>query len=433
MRKYQQLLLIIISVISIISLVQYRNEYLRLRYVLQVLNFFGSPNNIIDNNCISLNESFVNSEANFYKYSDPSPLWFNFEKHYLYSAFWEIKDPDSGRKAVKILAVGEESSFRNYQCRIWFDEGNTVKSKDGEFTYQMVSKSSSSEVFYYLYCEAPPVTEFDGFPYGVLLTSDSGVKRFVPIFVQPHDTDTIVACVKPDLTALPKFSIVEFMIYYNIIGVQDFIVYDVGLQHTILHSIQALSGLEGFSRSVSILSWNFPFTDLELQDEVIRADCLARSSDKSTTLVLGWDEYLVPKSLTSLSGLIQGDTSTKYETKTLACCTEMNDDKAAEKTWPTSLRKTRCIPQTKRAVLYHHPNVRSPMKQEELPPASLSLHIYRTCDPEEKHVKLIYEPVMAKYLGKFIAHKLMALWNSGSLVRHHAVHLQGINLSSLVS
>jgi hypothetical protein len=65
---------------------------------------------------------------------------------------------------------------------------------------------------------------------------------------------------------------------------QDFIVYDVGLQHTILHSIQALSGLEGFSRSVSILSWNFPFTDLELQDEVIRADCLARSSGMLITI-----------------------------------------------------------------------------------------------------------------------------------------------------
>lgn len=123
MRKYQQLILIIVSIISIVSLVQYRNEYLRLRYVLQVLNFFGSPNSIIDNNCISLNESFVNSEHNFYKYSDPSPIWYNFEGYFLYSAFWEIKDADNGKRAVKILAVGPESSFQNYKCRIWFDEG----------------------------------------------------------------------------------------------------------------------------------------------------------------------------------------------------------------------------------------------------------------------------------------------------------------------
>lgn len=84
----------------------------------------------------------------------------------------------------------------------------------------MVSKSNPSEVFYYLYCESPLLDEFDGFPHGVLLTSNTGLKRFVPIFEQPHDTDAIVACVKPDLTALPKFNIVEFMIYYNIIGVQ---------------------------------------------------------------------------------------------------------------------------------------------------------------------------------------------------------------------
>lgn len=433
MRKYQQLLLIIISVISIISLVQYRNEYLRLRYVLQVLNFFGSPNDVIDNNCVSLNESFINSENNFYKYSDPAPIWYNFEKHYLYSAFWEAKHPDSGINAVKILAVGPESSFKNYKCRIWIDEGNTVKSKQGEFTYQMISRSSFSEVFFYLYCESPPITEFDGFPHGVLLTSDTGLKRFVPVFQQPHDSDSIVACVKPDLTALPKFNIVEFISYYNIIGVKDFIIYDTGIQHSILHSIQALSGHEGFSRSVSILNWNFPFSDLELQDEVIRADCLARSSDRSTTMVLAWEEFLVPKMLPSLTGLIQGDTSTKYETKTLICCTEINDDKTAEKTWPTSLRKTRCIPQGKRAVLYHHPNVRAPMRNEELPPTSLSLHVYRTCDQEEKHVKLVYEPIMAKFLGKFLTHKLMALWNSGSLVRHHALHMKGINLPSLVS
>ena len=44
MRKYYRAILLITAVISLISLLFYRHEYNRLRYVLEVVNYFGQPN-----------------------------------------------------------------------------------------------------------------------------------------------------------------------------------------------------------------------------------------------------------------------------------------------------------------------------------------------------------------------------------------------------
>lgn len=42
MRKYQQLLLLLVSIISVTVLLIYKSENNRLKYVLEVVNFFGA-------------------------------------------------------------------------------------------------------------------------------------------------------------------------------------------------------------------------------------------------------------------------------------------------------------------------------------------------------------------------------------------------------
>jgi hypothetical protein len=43
MKKYQQLLIIALGLLSFVSFLIYKHEYDRLRHVLQVLEVFGSP------------------------------------------------------------------------------------------------------------------------------------------------------------------------------------------------------------------------------------------------------------------------------------------------------------------------------------------------------------------------------------------------------
>lgn len=98
MRKYQQLLLILVSVISVTVLIVYRSENERLQHVLNVVNFFG-------NRDISLVK--IENFSNFsYKFDYPLPTWLYLgNEFHAYSAFWKKNDLVAGGEVIA-LAIG---------------------------------------------------------------------------------------------------------------------------------------------------------------------------------------------------------------------------------------------------------------------------------------------------------------------------------------
>lgn len=109
MRKYQQLLLVLVSIISISVLIIYRSENERLNHVLTVINFLGTRESI-DFKKISENL------ANFtYRFDYPLPSWVSLGSDFhAYSAFWKKNDLLKGGDAVA-LVVGSVHAKVDFQ------------------------------------------------------------------------------------------------------------------------------------------------------------------------------------------------------------------------------------------------------------------------------------------------------------------------------
>jgi hypothetical protein len=96
MRKYQQLLLLIITIVSTIVLIVYRSENNRLQNVLNVINFFGQK---------EINLLKIENYSNFsYRFDYPQPSFINLDSDFHgYSAFWKKNDLIAGGEVVAIV------------------------------------------------------------------------------------------------------------------------------------------------------------------------------------------------------------------------------------------------------------------------------------------------------------------------------------------
>lgn len=431
MRKYHQLLLLIITVVSLTTLLMYRREYLKLRYVLEVLNYFGNPQGGGED-CLVLNDTFIANERRKTYFSLPKPSWIKVSQHFVYSSFWEV---EGDRLHVRALAIGPPSAFTNFECHVWFDHGDNLSSVMGKFGYSLrsipkyfnESKEQQSINIYELFCE-PVETIAQGLPYGLVLIYKRGAtqtKTLIPIFKSDipdrKNIDKVVVCVRADVTGTSKSSVVEFISYHQGVGVTDFIVYDNGLQYKILSKLETLAGMKGFSKSISTLHWNFPYSDLDAESTILEMDCLARTSGRvETVAVLNWDEYVVPKSQYSINKMMSEATPSKkipvqFELKSFICCTDLKDDRRAEKSWPVALRKTQMMPiKVRKQLLIEYPMVGIEPSNYNLPLERGVVHIYRPCTGLKTITK--HDTIMARYLGSMITSKLIKMWKSGSLL-----------------
>lgn len=112
MRKYQQLLLVLVSVISVTVLIVYRSENERLNHVLNVVNFFGNRDSI------NLNLVKIENYSNFtYRFDFPLPSWgYLGNEFHAYSAFWKKNDLVDVGEAIA-LAVGSVHGNVLFQVR----------------------------------------------------------------------------------------------------------------------------------------------------------------------------------------------------------------------------------------------------------------------------------------------------------------------------
>ena len=97
MRKYQQLLLVIISLISVCILLMYRSENSKLKYVLEYVNFFGRSDSV---DLMVLRSG--GGEDNQHVYDDPLPMWTRLgDDFHGYSSFWRKNEFAAGGEVVR--------------------------------------------------------------------------------------------------------------------------------------------------------------------------------------------------------------------------------------------------------------------------------------------------------------------------------------------
>lgn len=393
MKKYYQLLLIIVCFVSIIALLVYRQQYNHLRYVLEVLNFFGKPGGTNDGdicafgiNSSILAQSLENRQMALLDL--PSHFQRIDDYHYAYSSFWRQNTPhsDIDKKSEyfgvsNTIVLGSKHAKQNFRCHF------LMESEDrpiiGKFSFsRMESKANIKEnkdfVLFIFHCK---LTRPLGYPYAVSFYPNSDTNPyFSPLIkminlnkensksnnveyrVSFDDNFKIAACVMPTvLPTITKKSVMEFLSFHKLIGITEFHIYDNSLPASIIEKITLLpSEITGFT--VNILPFNFPFSSedsYQLMRDLAEWDCTFRNLNRnrkfeennvhskeriSHIVHLSWDEFIVPRYHYLLKPFLSqyevGKDNIKLQLPTLHFCLNQRDDPKVGSDYPTIIKKT---------------------------------------------------------------------------------------------
>ncbi|XP_055624683.1 uncharacterized protein LOC129767634 [Toxorhynchites rutilus septentrionalis] len=303
MRKYQQLALVLVSISCIAILLVYKSENNRLKYVLEVVNIFGRTDAAA---LIRIDNSSRYRDVS-YDLDNPLPVWQRVGHDvYVYSAFWQKNDLQAGGTVVS-LAVGLEQAMVNFKCQVQHGSKDIVT---GKFLFMRVENPTGSivkpngEVFviYKFLCK---IKRDFGHPTEVVFTDTAhSIKRFIPLRVIDSKSIsqkmTMTACVDLNnyLELEEEFrepsAVLQYFLHHQIIGVDDFIVYNSNALDSSTASILYNHGIK-----INLLPYNFPFdlTNKQQNRQLIEMDCLMRNFNAAKyTFVSAINEYLYPSS-----------------------------------------------------------------------------------------------------------------------------------------
>lgn len=337
MRKYYQAALVVIAIVSLVSLLFYRHEYNKLRYVLEVFNYFGKPyEKDGETNCTDKEAIFAKFNT---KFDEPLSSWQRLSNDlYAYSAY-NIREGE-----IQIIGFGSPSSVKDMQCKIFFK--NETRPSLGSFSYLSIDSNvdvaHANENFnykgYHLYCTYTS----NKIPTGVILFTKSDTSlndiSILPIKSQSHslNNSNVGVCIAPPLSKpMELMQMIGFVNFHDIIGVDNFIVYDFGIPIELNSNFKELSTAQNPYRKFTYtnIPWNFPFPGVlpNVIKDLIQADCLYRTYNKIMYVItLSWEEYIVLRYHHTLADLMADFNKSRmkadrYKLKTSTFCTQQAD------------------------------------------------------------------------------------------------------------
>lgn len=432
MRKYYQLILVIVCFVSIVTLLIYRHEYYRLRYVLEVLNIFGKPglseiefcgpgfnatmlSEIVRNTSMEVRETpplFQQIDENFYSYSAFLRSYQKYEK----------LTPDAHN--IDTIVVGKANIKPNFRCNIWLE--NTDKPKVGRFSFKIASESEKDYQLYIFQCY---LTKNLGKPKGVsFYVNDYNINPIhAPIIKviqvntkrKPREHSSIrfvnnivpAVCVIPNqVPIISRDAFIEFLVYHHMMGVNYFTIYDSMISEDIIRRLNLLPP-DITQWEIQFFPLNYPYVfakSYSIVKNVIELDCLFRhfrldkeeSNKASHALVLSWDEFLVPRVHSNIKAVIDDFDPTRklrtIELKPLLFCLNQEIDGNTDIGYPDIMRKSHyyVTPQVLKSVFIR--NLDSMVTFEDIynltsasqvaPLEIIAAHKYTECrDPKTFH------------------------------------------------
>jgi hypothetical protein len=447
MKKYYQLALVIISLVSVVTLLFYRHEYNRLRYVLEVLNFFGKPggqqSSRTSDDCIIGNSS---QDKEFLNFAEPEPAWQRLSNtHFLYSAYWEVS---GNERRVKALSIEFGDGIPDFACSFWFEDGDT--SVLGTFSFSVIeTKEAVRETLknnnkpkitgYYLYCKGKDINNA---LYGVSFYNADDIvpsKVFIPVYYTKEESSlsnsTAICIVTSPTQRLLKSAVAEFLSYHQFVGVTNYIIYNGGLPSKVLSALRGAEIWKGLGLSISVLLWNFPVYSQEAEGVarlVMEKDCLLRTMGRvHNVAVLTWEEYIVPRYHHLLPSMLDDfdsgwKTVSRFEIQVITFCVEFPDDEQAEPGSPLIFRKTRYskVGNRERPFYVYRPHLTSASSRElavttqHVPQGIAAVHRYARCFHNRKPVAeqaYLNEPAMLRFSGDLKRSNLLKAWSKSRL------------------
>ncbi|XP_071454791.1 uncharacterized protein [Hetaerina americana] len=393
MKKYYQLGLIIVSLLSVTALIFYRHEYHRLRYVLEVLNFFGDPGQKSKQDdgrsCLQAPIG-INSGVGVYA------SWQRVSNFlYVYSAFW-----DSVSAQVKAIAVNNESeSLDSLECRLWY--ADNIEAKHGDVQIRPEDLGGSS--FKYLFCKDPDAQK--GVPQYVAfsLKKEHLPGATIPVLQNsvPRSSSnaTVFVCTVPGF--ITNSEAVGFFAYHQLIGVSEFVVY----------GNPQFQGL-----NIINVPWNFPYPGTVQVESVISADCSLRAfaAGAKYALTLSWNQYIVPRYHRTLQSLFNDYTGSgkisNFEITRVEFCTEISDNRKTLSNY-AMLPMQKTHRRSDVASKYMTVHAMSSLSQQ-IPGDIVSLHQYGLCFKSKRNRKgrVVYDPVFRRFDPDL--HEALKFWTS---------------------
>ncbi|KAL0279044.1 UNVERIFIED_CONTAM: hypothetical protein PYX00_000687 [Menopon gallinae] len=400
MKKYQQLILVILSVFSFVSLLIYRHEYNKLRYVLEVFNFFGTPG------VPSHQNAGHNVSVDKYIMSEPLPAWQRVsDTLYLYSAYWEVV----GNKGhVKAPAIGVLNENLNYGCYLWYEfHPNPVKA---QFSFSELPRKNSESA------KKSKSIKTKGFMFYCEAGNDETSQAFLPIYKIKTDRavqNSTAICVLPnEFYYLKKRNYLEFLTFHRVIGIKDFIIYGANFQYNIISPILKDPSLD---TNLMVLQWNYPFYgDSHMMLYIAENDCILRASGLyENVIILKWNQFFVPNTHSSAQTIISNlDPEKKMsvlQIYTSVFCLEYNDDPSLNSTQPLIFRKTRyALLKNDDPVLIYNTNVKTGATKR-ISSSIVNVHWYAKCNNLELKLKKKADQSMLMFESEIMQSKIMRL------------------------
>lgn len=475
MRKYYQLMLVIVCFVSIVTLLIYRHEYYRLRYVLEVLNFFGKPglseiefcgpgfnatmlSEILRNSSMEVRETpplFQEIDENFYSYSSFLRSYKKYEKLTL-----------SHAHNIDTIVIGKSHVRPKFRCNIWLE--NSAKPKAGRFTFKIMSE---------------PINNFRLYIFQCSLNQDLGKPRGISFYLNDYNINPIHApinrliqvntkrkarvinniqfvnnivpaiCVIPNQVPLvSRDAFIEFLVFHHMVGVNYFTIYDSMISEDIIRRLNLLPA-DITQWNIQFFPLNYPFIfakSYQIVRNAIELDCLFRHFrfDKeelekaSHAMVLSWDEFLVPRVHNNIKAILDDFDPTRklksLDVKPLLFCLNQPDDDASEMGHPEIMRKLHYykLPVDLKSIVIR--NLDSMTAFEDIfnlnsttaiPLDILGAHKYMECrDPKSYHptgdgynetqmqvFQHKFEGAMLKFDQSLVSNKIFRLYRSGKI------------------
>lgn len=308
MRKYQQLALTIVSIISLLAFLFYKHEYDRVRYTLEYLEMFGSAPTDIGSSALcggTVLRKLTTSPHSWMALSNDIVI---------YSSFW---DEGNGltKPFLRTLAVMKKSSAPQAELSSVLTletdpySINAMCSIEEVFVND-VEKSSTAKgelKLINILCQTENYEK--SVPY--LAQFKIGTKVFEPFYVQVSESWKSVSnisclCAYSLNKAVSTIQVIEFISFYRVIGVEKFVFYGnilTPLTRKLLDKYGDESNIFYEEKSFT-LPQDFTLNDSEIR-KIIESDCLYRHRDKyENVLVMKLSQFLVPRNKNSLQDVL---------------------------------------------------------------------------------------------------------------------------------
>lgn len=294
MRKYQQLCLVVISLLSITCLLVYRSENGRLKYVLEVVNFFGQKEPI--------------KEENHFVYIDPFPTWQRIGNGFhAYSSFWH-KDALAQGGEITTLVVGLKHSRVSFKCDAeLFGDSATIEGKFGFIREEIkisesiangalsapVEESTEDFIIYRFICK---IGRNLGTPRKIIFTDQNNKAKHAirvrdfGLNIPKHQLVSCLNMLTPQTPKMKQFidsedNQLDYFYHHHLLGVDEFIVYD----NEAVVSANTKKLLMANGIRANILPFNFPFemnNNFAKINKIVELDCELRTLNISKYFML---------------------------------------------------------------------------------------------------------------------------------------------------